>query len=136
MGEAVTSAAAHQLRDLGLLRRMVPEAATVVFVLQPYALMVDREPSPEEEEIFAALDLIQGEKWDPVREHIRESWGPYAAELEAGCDAIGVPFLDMAKADLSGWCFVDRAHLTDRGYDAAAAILEEVLPGGDRGLAS
>src|SRR5262249_55194834 len=66
--EIVALASAHQLSDLRLLRRMVPEEATVVFVLQPYAPLIERTLSPEEEEIFAGLDLLGGAKWISVRE--------------------------------------------------------------------
>ena len=45
---------------------------------------------------------------------------------------LGVPFVDTSRARLEGWCFVDRAHMTDRGYDAAAEMLEEVVPHADR----
>jgi hypothetical protein len=130
--EIVELASSQHLRDLRILRRMVPDGATVVFCLQPYAPMLDRTPSPEEEQIFAALDLIQGEKWLAVRDHIRACWGDYAGAIEQGCEALGVPFLDTSEAHLDGWCFVDRAHMTDRGYDAAAEMLEEVVPHADR----
>jgi hypothetical protein len=130
--EIVRIASVQHLRDLRILRRMVPEEATVVFALQPYAPLVDRTLAPEEEEIFAALDLIQGEKWVAVREHIRACWPGYVDALEHGCAELGVPFVDTSRARLEGWCFVDRAHMTDRGYDAAAELLEEVVPHADR----
>lgn len=131
-GEVVAIAAGQQLRDLRILRRMLPDAATLVFALQPYAPLIARTLSREEEEIFAALDLIQGEKWDDVRDHIAACWPGFAAAVERGCAELGVPYLDTAAGDLGGWCFVDRAHMTDQGYDAAAAMLEEVVPHADR----
>jgi hypothetical protein len=133
--EIVTLASDQHLRDLRILRRMAPDEATVVFGLQPYAPLIERTLSPEEEEIFAALDLIQGKKWEVVKEHIAACWGGYVAALERGCAELGVPFVDTSKADLDGWCFVDRIHMTDRGYDAAAAMFEEVVPHANRQVA-
>jgi hypothetical protein len=114
---------------------MVPDRATIVFALQPYAPLIERPLSPEEEEIFTGLDLLGGTKWIAVRDHMAACWGPYADALRRGCAELDVPFLDTAEADLDGWCFVDRAHLTDRGYDAAAALVEEVVPHADRKVA-
>ena len=48
--------------------------------------------------------------------------------LERGCAELGVPFVDLSQATYTGWCFVDRIHMTDRGYEAAAAAIEELLP--------
>ena len=125
--EVFAEAAERQLRDLRLLRRLVPDAARVVFALQPLALYAERELSPEEEELFAALDLLQPGRWPQLKGLLEEHWPAYAAGLERGCAAAGVPFVDLSRARYDGWCFVDRVHMTDRGHDLAAGMLAEVL---------
>jgi hypothetical protein len=127
LGEVVAEAAARQLRDLRLLRRLARDDAPVVFALQPIAWSTRKKLSPEEKEIFGLLDAIQPLRWSRLKELLERRWGDYAAALERGCAAAGVPFVDLARGDYSGWCFVDRIHMTDRGYEGAAAVLEEVL---------
>ncbi|HZQ65930.1 MAG TPA: hypothetical protein VFA66_11950 [Gaiellaceae bacterium] len=127
--ELIAAAAARQLRDLGLLRRVVPERATVLFALQPLAPRTGKQPTAEEKELFALLDVLQPERWPRLRALLDSQWGSYAALLERGCRDLGVPFADLSRGDYSGWCFVDRVHMTDHGHDQAAALLEEVIRG-------
>ena len=44
-----------------------------------------------------------------------------------GCADAGIPFVDLSRAPYEGWCFVDRVHMTDRGHDTAAAMLERMV---------
>jgi hypothetical protein len=125
--EVVSDAAARQLRDLRLLRRILPSEARVVFGLQPIAWGVRRELSPEEHELFELLDVLQTMRWRRLRRLLETRWTSFAVLLEEGCRGLGVPFVDLAGGDYEGWCFVDRVHMTDRGYEAAAGVLEEVL---------
>ena len=126
--EAVApTAAARQLRDLGLLRRIVADEAQVVFALQPLALHTAKELSDEEQELFTLLDVLQPGRWPPLRALLESRWRDYAALLEMGCRNLGIPFVDLSKGDYTGWCFIDRVHMTDHGHDMAAAMLEEVL---------
>jgi hypothetical protein len=126
-GDVFLEAAERQLRDLRLLRRLVPTAAKVVFALQPLALYTDKELSPEEEDLFAALDVLQPNRWPELKRLLETHWGDYAAALQDGCGAAGIPFVDLSRAGYEGWCFVDRVHMTDRGHEAAAAMLERVV---------
>jgi hypothetical protein len=128
--EVVAAAAARQLRDLGLLRRLVADGAHVVFALQPLAPHTAKALSPEEEELFEILDVLQPGRWPPLKKFLETRWSEYAALLEAGCRELGVPFVDLSRGEYTGWCFVDRVHMTDHGHDSAAALLEEVLPVG------
>ena len=126
--ESVATAARLQLRDLRSLRRIVPAEASVVFALQPTAFGVEKEPSPEERELFAVLDKIQGRRWQERRRLFETQWGAFAAAIERGCAELGVRFVDLARGRYEGWCWVDRVHMTDRGYDAAAEMLETLIP--------
>jgi hypothetical protein len=127
--EVVAEAAARQLRDLRLLRRMVPDEARVVFALQPVAWSMDKSWSEEERELFEVLDLFQRKRLVRLKGLLETAWPSYGEALERGCGLLGVPFVDLAHADYTGWCFVDRVHMTDRGYEAAAALTAEVLTG-------
>ena len=121
--EAVDNAARLQLRDLRAIRRGVPDAAQVVFALQPTALRTAKELSPEEQELFEALDVLQGRRWQQRKALFDSHWDGYAARLEEGCAALGVPFADLSRGEYTGWTFVDRGHMTDRGYEQAAALV-------------
>lgn len=125
--ELFADAATRQLRDLRLLRRLVPVEARVVFALQPLALCTDKELSSEEEALFEALDVLQPRRWPELRRMLETFWGDYAAALQEGCAANGIPFVDLSRGEYEGWCFVDRVHMTDRGHDTAAAMLERMV---------
>jgi hypothetical protein len=126
-GDVFLEAAQRQLRDLRLLRRLVPDGARVVFALQPLALYVEKELSREETELFEALDVLQPRRWPQLKRLLETRWRGYAEALERGCAEAGVPFVDLSRAPYEGWCFVDRVHMTDHGHDLAAAMLAEVL---------
>lgn len=125
--QTFAEAAERQLRDLRLLRRLVPTQAKIVFALQPLAPYTEKALSPEERELFAALDVLQPGRWPELKRLLETYWGEYAAALEDGCAAAGIPFVDLSRGDYQGWCFVDRVHMTDHGHDTAAAMLEKVV---------
>lgn len=125
----VADAAARQIRDLRLLRRLVPAEARVVFALQPIVLHTEKELSPEERELFDVLDLLQPGRWPQLKRLLDTHWPVYADAIEEGCRGLGVPFVDLSRGDYHGWCFVDRVHMTDHGHDSAAAMLVEVIDG-------
>jgi hypothetical protein len=121
------AAARLHLRDLRALRRLVPRHAMVAFALQPFTPRVRKDWTAEEIELFELLDEVQGKAWRRLRETLDSGWDQYAAALEHGCAELEVPFVDLSKAEYEGWCFVDRVHATDRGNEAAAALLAATL---------
>jgi len=125
----VDTAATIQLRDLRALRRLVPDDAEVVFALQPVAQRTGKELTDEEQSLFEALDVMQARttRWRVLRELFETHWGTYADRLEQGCAELDVPFVDLSDAGYTGWCFVDRIHMTERGYELAAAFLGEAM---------
>jgi hypothetical protein len=123
----MTDAAARQVRDLSLLRGLVPHKARVLFALQPLAPYTGKRLSPEEEELFALLDMLQPNRWPELSHLLETQWGAYTGLLKQGCAEVGVPFIDLGQGEYEGWCFIDRIHSTDRGYDTAAELLEEAL---------
>lgn len=127
--QVVETAATIQLRDLRALRRLVPDDAEVMFALQPVAPHTAKELTDEERALFDSLDVMQARttRWPIVKELLETHWGTYAKRLEQGCGELGVPFVDLSRAAYSGWCFVDRIHMTERGYELAASFLQESL---------
>jgi hypothetical protein len=120
-------AAARQIRDLHLLRHLIPHGARVIFALQPLAPYTGKRLSPEEEELFALLDLLQPNRWPQLKLLLENQWPMYATLLQQGCAEADVPFIDLGQGKYTGWCFIDRVHGTDHGYDTAAGLLEELL---------
>lgn len=105
---------------------------TLTYVLQPFATWLAREPHESEQLIFESLDRDSdasgaiGEIRDPkTGRQFRDAVG-------ALCARNGVRFIDMNARLSEGlyrdrWLFVDRAHLTDAGCEAAAEIIGEVI---------
>ena len=91
----VADAAARQVRDLRLLRRLVPAEARVVFALQPIVLHTEKKLSSEEQELFDVLDLLQPGRWPQLKSLLDSHWPAYAAAIEDGCRSLGVPFVDL-----------------------------------------
>jgi hypothetical protein len=128
--EAVVEVASRvQLRDIRALRRLVPDEAQVVFALQPVAPRTGKVLTEEERTLFESLDVMQAgaSRWRILSELFETHWDPYAERLAAGCAELGVPFTDLSTAEYTGWCFIDRIHMTDHGYDTAAAFLAEAV---------
>ncbi|ORT57082.1 SGNH/GDSL hydrolase family protein [Streptomyces sp. CB03238] len=106
--------------------------AKLTFVLQPLAPWVREQPCSEESRLFAELDAIAdfGRAYGDIC--TVDAGRRYARALSAGCERIGVPFLDMnpvlaEAADPGQWLFVDRIHFTDEGHDIVAGLLTDRL---------
>jgi hypothetical protein len=129
--ELVSAALSRQIADLELVSRVVPDAATVLVVVQPFEPEIARTRTPEEEEIFRLRDTVKNVRVRETIEALRTYYPSFRRGLAEGCRALSLPFVDLSDAAFEGWCFVDRWHMTDRGYDAAAAAVEDLVP--DRG---
>ncbi|MEV0177627.1 hypothetical protein AB0I00_41870 [Streptomyces sp. NPDC050803] len=113
----------HQLRDLALLARAVPDSAQLVFCLQPLADPLTRDLVAEEQESFDYQLPVFG----PFREFVAKHWESYSRQFAAGCAEIGVRFVDVSADRFEGWSFYDATHLTDHGYQQAAGFVTEAL---------
>jgi hypothetical protein len=121
------------LRHLDTWRALASAAgARLTFVLQPLAQWVRAEPAPQERLLFAELDHLAN--FDRAYGEIaRMDVGRrYAEELRAGCDKLGVQFLDMNPVlgeaiRENDWVFVDRIHFTDEGHDIVSSLLATEL---------
>ncbi len=97
------------------------------FALQPLATWIDKRLSPEEQEIFALLDKLQGPEWQVLKSGLGLVRDQYFGDLARICAREGVPFCNMNHEPVfreDSWLFVDRVHLTDRGHAADADVLK------------
>ncbi|WP_329312476.1 SGNH/GDSL hydrolase family protein [Streptomyces sp. NBC_01262] len=122
---------AHDLERWQLLARA--SGIRVCFAMQPFATWVREVHTPEETALFDELDQEGSIFWDLFGEVAPAGVGRrYAEEIAAVCEKHEVGFTDlnpaMARtATADDWLFVDRAHLTDKGYDLAAQLLASGL---------
>ncbi|MEQ4304965.1 Inducer of phenazine A [Plantactinospora sp. B6F1] len=132
-GEQVEIATELTLRHLGSWQLLAGAlGANLSFAFQPLATWVRDRPAPQEQLLFDELDEVfsfSNTYGDIVRRQVGRS---YATAVRAGCERLGIPFVDLNPllADAAApddWLFVDRAHLTDLGYDFIAALLARHL---------
>lgn len=126
-------------RTLAVLRRNLSHwaalaavrSARVVFALQPTLPWMGKKPNREEQVLFSTREA-QDSRHERLVTHTLSSenheW--FSSAVEPMCAELGVGFLDLNTAlrrrvGDDEWIFVDRAHLTDRGYAACAASLAE-----------
>ncbi len=104
------------------------------YVLQPIAPWIDKKPSGEEAKLFKANDELSPETAECISIALsQENYLQYRNGLKDICQRLGVDFLDLNRffsetSEGGDWLFVDRVHLTDKGYDLAASWLYEELP--------
>jgi len=104
------------------------------YILQPIATWTQKKFSSEERHLFAVLDSKQEKQWKILKRnfsHDQYLW--FSHHLQEICETYAVAFVDMnakmrQKPIDDEWLFVDRVHLTDRGYQLISNILyEEIL---------
>jgi len=101
------------------------------YFLQPIAHWVRKEPSQEEKSLFAELDQHQGLHWSILKEktdYNQYLW--FSNELRRVCQSYDIEFVDineeLLQYDLSReWIFVDRIHMTNKGYRLVSNIISE-----------
>ena len=122
--KSVIACLARDLRCLSMLAKGAQ--AQVFFALQPFATWLDKELSSEERRIFGILDSLSRD-WRVLAEQLGAFRLRYAEDVRLLCEDLNIPFIDMNAADAfrsNEWLFVDRIHLTDRGYALAAEQLK------------
>lgn len=123
-----------QARNLGHWAALAAaRGARVWFALQPLFPWLGKEASREEHVLFDSR-MRQDPRQQMVVERALapEQHAPYAEALASLCRERGIGFLDLNRelrphATPDAWLFVDRAHLTDRGYALCAECLLERL---------
>ena len=105
----------------------------IIYALQPLANWIKKKYSDEEKILFSELDKYQPEHWKILKnkmDYDQHSW--FSNSLKKICGDCDMQFFDMNKELASHpidnkWLFVDRIHLTDKGYQLLADILKEKL---------
>lgn len=109
-----------QKRDLSMVSNSMLPGSQLLFVAQPLASTCRREFTQEEKKLFAILDELQPPEWKTFLGKMTELWMEYVKELRLYCEQADIRFIDSSKLNLTGWCFVDRVHMTDKGYKQMA----------------
>ena len=137
--ELVAEREGRRDRTLAVLRRNLSHwgalasarSARVTFALQPTLPWMGKKPNPEERLLFAEREA-QDSRHEQLVTHTlsAENHEWFVAAVEPMCAELGLGFLDLnralrRRAGDDEWLFVDRAHLTDRGYAVCAASLAE-----------
>ena len=98
---------------------------TATFAMQPFAPWINKTLTAQEIQLFALLDK-EGGGFSPALKELTEHKKKYSQDLQTICSKVGMKYLDLNEATefrQPEWLFVDRAHLTDAGYDTVAKIL-------------
>lgn len=98
------------------------------FVLQPLASWIEKELTAEEKRIFEILDNAQRRAWAVLHKYLLKEKEAYLRDTRTVCDEFGVPFLDInSRESFRGneWLFVDRVHMTDKGYEVVRKELRK-----------
>lgn len=128
--EQVLTCFRRDIRLWALLREAM--SFKLYFAFQPMAPWTKKGLTPQEQELFSLLDEGCGQQgWDQISGYLQEQKKDYAADVRRICQEQEIPFLDlnqepgMARPD---WLFVDRAHLTDLGYQRVSEIVRGAFP--------
>lgn len=124
---ALKRAVTWHRRDLRFLTQSRAQGARIVFALQPFALIGSKVLTDEEVKLFAILDELQGVQWQVLKSSFHDLWGLYTEKIRKMCAELNVSFIDLNNIELSGWCYVDRAHMTDYGYSLVSDALASYL---------
>lgn len=116
-------------RDLRVMKNLSKGLeAKIYFVMQPLATWIDKELSIEEEKVFKILDEMS-QDWSILSKSIGKYKDVYFSDVKRICNQLEVPFSNMnlhKEYTFPDWLFVDRVHLTDKGYEISANnILKE-----------
>ena len=90
------------------------------FVLQPAAQWCDKVCSEEETVLFRFLDSEYNMD-ESIEKLNKDLYLDYSVKVQKICADLDIEFCDMNKMlgdtlSPENWLFVDRVHLTDRGY--------------------
>jgi len=100
----------------------------IMFAFQPVATWIDKELTVEEIKLFSLLDELH--IWKVLAEYIVSEKEQYVQDVRSICENLNIQFYDLNNSEefrQKKWLFVDRVHLTDRGYALAAQIVKEVF---------
>jgi len=104
--------------------------ARLMYILQPFQEWFNKKNSLQETILFNILDNMPNSTWKVVRKSLtKENYLWFSEEMERICRELRIPFYDVNK-DLDNkyheeWLWVDRCHMTDKGYELVAKTIKE-----------
>ena len=101
---------------------------SLTFILQPISVWMDKNQSPEEEELIGQLDAVGRRQWgedgSPVQKFLTGIYPKYRDDVQRICQTREINWADCNREmPKDGWLFCDRTHLTDEGQRLAAGII-------------
>ncbi|HEV7371782.1 GDSL-type esterase/lipase family protein [Arenibaculum sp.] len=103
--------------------------ARLTFVLQPMSYWTRGHLTPEEADVFHAIDSCPNNFWRLFSKILGEEiHRPFSDAIASSCEARSIRFADMNdlmkdSPILNEYLFVDRVHFNDKGYDEAARLI-------------
>lgn len=110
---------------------LAPFQANLYFALQPMSYWTRDFLTPEEQDIFHAIDSCPNNFWRLFAKILgKEIHQPFADAIQKACEANDIQFADMNvllrdSPIINDYFFVDRVHFNDRGYDENARLVYE-----------
>ncbi|WP_338421239.1 SGNH/GDSL hydrolase family protein [Nostoc parmelioides] len=108
---------------------IAPFNARLTFILQPMSYWTRDYLTPDEEDIFYAIDSCPNNFWRLFKNILdKEIHGLFTDAIRTSCVSRGIQFEDMNlllrdSQKISNYLFVDRVHFNDEGYDEVANII-------------
>jgi hypothetical protein len=103
--------------------------ARLSFVLQPMSFWTRDYLTPEEGDIFHAIDSCPNNFWRLFSKILgKEIHAPFADGIHEVCEMRKIRFADMntmlrSSPLINDYLFVDRVHFNDKGYDEVARLI-------------
>jgi lysophospholipase L1-like esterase len=110
---------------------IAPFNARLTFILQPMSYWTRDYLTPDEEDIFYAIDSCPNNFWRLFKNILdKEIHGLFTDAIRTSCVSCGIQFEDMNlllrdSQKISNYLFVDRVHFNDEGYDEVANIIHK-----------
>ncbi|KYC35006.1 G-D-S-L family lipolytic protein [Scytonema hofmannii PCC 7110] len=110
---------------------IAPFNARLIFILQPMSYWTRDYLTPNEEEIFHAIDSCPNNFWRLFKNILsKEIHEIFVDAIRTSCVSREIQFEDMNlllrdSQKISDYLFVDRVHFNDEGYDEVANIIHK-----------
>ena len=116
-------------RDLRKLCFII-DPSKIKFILQPILEWSHKSLSEEEKYLIDINKIRAGEKWIQVMKILEKFIDYYINELSNVCKSHQIEFFNFnnnSEFKSNEWLFIDRYHLTDRGYKISADYIKSIL---------
>ncbi|MDP3706270.1 MAG: hypothetical protein Q8R24_10280 [Legionellaceae bacterium] len=112
---------------------LTPFGAEISYVLQPISSWTKEGFTPEEEDMFSAIDCCANNFWRLFGKLCaKELHHPYRDAIKKECNEMAIKFVDMNDSlknspIINQTFFVDHLHFNDAGYVEVARLIHEEL---------